>query len=59
MADILKDKPSNSSKQSIGEDIDTETETPKDPPYAAEYAKSGRAMCKGCKESIAKVLFVY
>lgn len=24
-------------------------------PYAAEYAKSGRAGCKGCKEPIAQV----
>jgi poly [ADP-ribose] polymerase len=25
-----------------------------DLPYAAEYAKSGRASCKGCKSPIAK-----
>ena len=25
-----------------------------DLPYRAEYAKSGRASCKGCKTSIAK-----
>uniref|UniRef100_A0A183BU97 Poly [ADP-ribose] polymerase n=1 Tax=Globodera pallida TaxID=36090 RepID=A0A183BU97_GLOPA len=31
-----------------------ETETPKEPPYGAEYAKSGRSSCKGCKQLISQ-----
>lgn len=27
----------------------------KEAPYGAEYAKSGRAACKGCREPIQKV----
>lgn len=30
-------------------------EKPQDLPYGAEYAKSNRALCKGCKNSILKV----
>ena len=31
------------------------SKTANQPPFAAEYAKSGRASCKSCKEPIAKV----
>lgn len=34
---------------------DNEEEKPPNLPYGAEYAKTGRASCKGCKEPIQKV----
>ncbi|KAL3086629.1 hypothetical protein niasHT_037755 [Heterodera trifolii] len=34
--------------------MENEDETPKEPPYGAEYAKSNRASCKGCKQLISQ-----
>lgn len=60
MTDIKPlETPSSSSKKesaSTADDsqLDLDTTTNKELPYGAEYAKSGRAACKGCKELISK-----
>jgi hypothetical protein len=64
MTDIKPlETPSSSSKKesaSTADDsqLDLDTTTNKELPYGAEYAKSGRAACKGCKELISKVIIL-